>query len=66
MTMYKVLVSFIDGVEKRSYAAGDTFIVGPDTDKERIIALTSENNSLHQPLIVEVEEPKAKKEVKGE
>jgi len=64
--MYKVLVSFIDGVEHRSYAAGDTFIVGPNTDKKRIEELKSADNNLKQPLIVEVEEPKAKKEVKGE
>ena len=64
--MYKVLVSFIDGVENRSYAAGDTFIVGPNTDKKRIEELKSADNSLQQPIIEEVEEPKAKKEVKGE
>jgi len=64
--MYKVLVSFIDGVENRSYAAGDTFIVGPNTDKERLSALTSDNNNLQQPLIQEVVTPKAKKEDKGE
>ena len=64
--MYKVLVSFIDGVENRSYAVGDTFMVGPDTDKKRIEELKSADNNLKQPLIVEVDEPKTKKEVKGE
>ena len=64
--MYKVLVSFIDGVENRRYAAGDTFIVGPNTSKQRIEGLISANNSLQQPLIEEVAETKATKDVKGE
>jgi len=64
--MYKVLVSFIDGVENRSYAVGDTFVVGPNTDKKRIEELKSADNNLQQPLIIEVDLPKAKQEVKGE
>lgn len=65
-TMYKVLTSFIDGVENRAYKAGDTFIVGPSTDKQRIEDLKSAKNNLQQPLIEEVILPKVKQEVKGE
>ena len=64
--MYKVLVSFVDGVENRSYAVGDTFVVGPNTDKKRIEELKSADNNLQQPLIIEVDMPKVKQEVKGE
>lgn len=64
--MYKVLVSFIDGVENRSYAVGDTLVVGPNTDKKRIEELKSADNNLQQPLIIEVDPPKVKQEVKGE
>lgn len=58
-----VLHGFVDTVENRSYKAGDEFIVGPNTTKERIASLASYDNAASKPLIgfpveaVKVEQP---------
>lgn len=53
--MYKALIKFIDAETRNEYKVGDEFDVTGMTD-ERIHELTTENNRIGVPLIVEVEE----------
>lgn len=54
--MFKVIHSFIDGVEKRNYKPGDAFIIGPKTDAKRLAQLSGYDNNIGRPLIEHVDE----------
>lgn len=65
MSQYKVIYGFIDQVEGKGYRTGDKFVVGPQTDKERIKSLSTNENQQGRPLIQQVK-TKIKKGTKRE